>query len=159
VSAPVFRFRLQRVLDLRQRAERDAATALVRAQEAEEAARAEQTALEAQRAQLAGDADASAGASVGALRTVGFLLERMDAHIAAAAQHTDQARTVVDQRQAVLQAAFRDRRALDRLRERHQEAWRGAEAASDRQRMDDIALTRFTQTAPGPAPDGAEPAR
>lgn len=152
MSAPVFRFRLQRVLDLRQRTERDAATALVQAQEVEEAARAEQEALAQQRDQLAADAAAADGASVGALRTLGFLLERMDDHVVAAAQQAAAASVEVQRRQAVLQAAYRDRRALDRLREKHRDAWVGAEAALDRQMMDDIALARFGQA--GPAPEG-----
>jgi len=52
---------------------------------------------------------------------------------------------VVGEREGLLRAAFRDRRTLDRLRERHQDAWRAGAAATDRQLMDEIALSRFAQ--------------
>lgn len=148
-----FRFRLQRVLDLRQKAEEEAARALAGAQAAEEAARAELAALEAQRDQLAQRGDAAAGIPVGTLRTVGFLLGRMDERLDLAARQTVDAMHAVAQRQQALQAAFRERRTLDRLKERHQDEWTQAAAAADRQTMDDIALARFGQQPDGP--DGA----
>ena len=155
----MFRFRLQRVLDLRARVERDAATALVSAQEAAEAARAEEERLQAARAQLAaslttgmamsgGSPSAALPApSVGELRNLGFLLERMDQRVAGAAAETAAAAQVVESREDALRAAYRDRRTLDRLRERHHDAFRAAEAQADRTAMDEIALTRFTQSA------------
>jgi len=146
----VFRFRLQRVLDLRERKERDAATALVAAEELAAAARAEQERLEAARAALARQAAPTEAAetgelSVGALRTLQFLLGRLDERVEEAASAATSAEDVVAQRQDDLRAAYRDRRTLDRLRERAQESWRAGESAADRQRMDEIALTRFTQ--------------
>jgi flagellar export protein FliJ len=54
---------------------------------------------------------------------------------------------VVVRVQDALRSAFQDRRALDLLRERHLESWRAAETQLDRQTMDEIALTRFTQAA------------
>ena len=154
----MFRFRLQRVLDLRARTERDAATALVSAQEAADAARDEQLRLERQREQLAAAQRTpdAAGASVGELRNLGFLLERMDEQVAGAAELTAAAEGTVQEREESLRAAFRDRRTLDRLREKHQDAWRAGEIAQDRALMDEIALTRFTTQGnsgkPGAAP-------
>ena len=154
----MFRFRLQRVLDMRARTERDAATALVSAQEAADAARDEQLRLERQREQLsaAQRTPDAAGASVGELRNLGFLLERMDEQVAGAAQLTAAAEGTVLAREDALRAAFRDRRTLDRLREKHQDAWRAGEIAQDRALMDEIALTRFTTQGnsgkPGAAP-------
>jgi flagellar export protein FliJ len=145
----MFRFRLQRVLEMRQRTERDAATALVSAQELVEQARAEQERLEAARLELAttapGATPAEAGASIGALRTLHFLLDRLDEHVASAAQITTSAEQTAALKQDELRVAFRDRHTLDRLRDRHAESWRVAELAADRQQMDEIALTRFTQ--------------
>ena len=147
-----FRFRLQRVLDLRVRAEEAAARALAAAQDAEAAAQAELAALEQRRAELAVQADPAqaGGASIGALRTMGFLLGRMDEQVTVAAAQAVQAGRAVGDRHAALQLAWRDRRTLDRLREKHLDEWKGAMAALDRQTMDDIALARF-----GQQPDGA----
>jgi flagellar biosynthesis chaperone FliJ len=162
----MFKFRLQRVLDLRARTERDAATALVGAQEAADAARAAQLRLEEARAEMAarittgmaaGEAPDGAstggastgGSSVGALRNFSFLLDRMDERVAGAAQQSSAAQHAVTAHEDALRAAYRDRRTLDRLRERHHDAWRAGEAAIDRAAMDEIALTRFTQ--PGAA--------
>jgi flagellar FliJ protein len=50
---------------------------------------------------------------------------------------------VVDEAQAQLDAAARDRRVLDRLRERHATVWRANEAHKDRLQMDEVALARF----------------
>jgi flagellar export protein FliJ len=157
----MFKFRLQRVLDLRARTERDAATALVSAQEAADAARAAQLRLEEARAEMAaritngmaaGETSTGAstgGSSVGALRNFSFLLDRMDERVAGAAQQSSAALHAVTAHEDALRAAYRDRRTLDRLRERHHDAWRAGEAAIDRAAMDEIALTRFTQ--PGAA--------
>jgi flagellar export protein FliJ len=156
----MFRFRLQRVLDMRERTERDAATALVAAEEQAELARAEQEQLRAARDVLAhhalanpaapneltGDAPSPTGdVSVGALRTLQFLLGRLDERVETAASAAAAAEGVVSQRQDALRSAFRDRRALDRLREKQLDDWKAAASAADRNLMDDIALSRFTQ--------------
>ena len=143
----MFRFRLQRVLELRERKERDAATALAAAQEQVELARTEEERLAAARDALAAAASApeSEAASIGELRTLRYLLGRLDERVSSAASATTTAEHEAAQRQDELRAAFRDRRTLDRLRERHEESWRAAEVAADRQLMDEIALTRFAQ--------------
>ena len=142
----MFRFRLQRVLDLRERRERDAATALTQAQEAADAARRDAAALTAARAELA-VANVGVGVPVGALHNLGFLLARMDERVAVAGTVVRAAEGAVGEREGALRAAFRDRRTLDRLRERHQDAWRAGAAAADRQAMDEIALARFARAA------------
>ena len=141
----MFRFRLQRVLELRERRERDAATALTRAQEAADAARQNAEALAMARAELASNdvAGAGAGVPVGALHNLAFLLDRMDERVAHAGAAVRAAEGVVGEHEGALRAAFRDRRTLDRLRERHQNAWRANAAAADRQLVDEIALSRF----------------
>jgi flagellar export protein FliJ len=144
----MFKFRLQRVLDLRERKERDAATALVTAEEHADGARQERARLELARQELAARGTprpATQARSVGELRNIGFLLERLDERVAVAATEAAAAEAAVAERRGELQLAFRDRRTLDRLKERHLEGYRAAEAAADRTLMDEIALTRFTQ--------------
>jgi flagellar FliJ protein len=144
----VFKFPLQRVLELRARKERDAATALVSAEDAAEEARAARAALEMARLELAerhAPPGGAAAPSVGELRNLGYLLERLDERVAVAASASAAAEAAVDQRRDELRLAHQDRRALDRLRERQHDDWRTAEATADRQLMDEIALTRFTQ--------------
>ena len=166
----MFRFRLQRVLDLRARTERDAATALVSAQETADAARDAQLRLEQARGEMAahmvtgmaadtqdGASHAVPGASVGALRNLSFLLDRLDERVASAAEQANAAQHAVSTHEDALRAAYRDRRTLDRLRERHLDAWRAGEAAQDRAAMDEIALTRFTQHAAGTPASDASP--
>ena len=154
----MFKFRLQRVLDLRARKERDAATALVSAEETADGARQEHARLELARQELAARQSprpAAATLSVGELRNLGFLLERLDERVAVAQTAAAAAEAAVEERRGELQHAFRDRRTLDRLKERHLEGYRSAEAAADRQLMDEIALTRFTQSAAADAAPGA----
>jgi flagellar export protein FliJ len=135
----MFRFRLQRILELRERKQRDAATALVSAQTEAEQAREAQARLEAARAALVESSmpgAATDAASVGTLRNLHFLLERLDSHAESAASAADVAEQTVAQRQDELRLAFQERRTLDRLRERHEETWRATAAAPDRQHMD-----------------------
>ncbi|GJG86606.1 hypothetical protein tb265_17870 [Gemmatimonadetes bacterium T265] len=149
----MFRFPLQRVLDLRERQQRDAAAALAAAQDAADAARRAEAAILSARVELAaaGFAPAGAGAPVGALRTTAFLVGRLDAQAEAAGAVAEAAAAAVSDREHALHAAYRDRRALDRLRERHHTTWQAGAVAADRQQMDEIALTRFTQRAVRPA--------
>lgn len=150
----MFRFPLQRVLDLRERQQRDAAAALAAAQDVADAARRAEHAILSARAELASVAGAAPGhaaAAVGALRTTAFLLDRLDEQAQVAGAACDAASAAVGDREQALHAAYRNRRALDRLRERHQTAWQHGTVAADRQRMDEIALSRFTQRATRPA--------
>jgi flagellar export protein FliJ len=141
----MFRFRLQRVLDLRERKQRDAATALVSAQDEADQARDAALRLVEARSVLA-DTSATPSTQIGELRTLHFLLAQLDTHVATATTVATAAAETVAQREEELRAAFRERRTLDRLRERHEGDWRAAEAAADRQQMDEIALSRFTQS-------------
>ncbi len=156
----MFRFRLQRVLELRERHARDATAALASAQAHAEQARAEQAQIVAARDTLAaraalgaatssgGETNGAVGSSnVGTLRTLRFLLGRIDERVAAAATHTTAAERAVLQREDALRAAYRDQRALDRLRDRQHTAWRASTAAAERQQMDEIALSRFVASA------------
>ena len=77
-----------------------------------------------------------------------FLLERLDEHLLATAEDVAAAEQVVAEARAALQLASRDRRVLDRLKDRHAERWQESELQRDRVAMDEIALNRFTRTRP-----------
>ena len=148
----MFRFSLQRVLDLRERQQRDAAAALASAQDAAGAARQAEAAVVNARAELASSGAApQVGAAVGTMHTTAFLLGHLDQQVLAAGIAADAADAAVSDRERALHAAYRDRRALDRLRERHHAAWQSGAVSADRQQMDEIALSRFTQRAVRPA--------
>ena len=153
----MFKFRLQRLLDLREQKEREMAAELARAEQAADAARAELANLDAVRA-IGRDrlhAAHAADGTVGELRNLVFVLEQLDAQVASAQASVDAADEAAARARGELSDAFRDRRVLDRLRDRHQEDFRGAAEAADRQAMDAIALTRFTQAGAAPLRRGA----
>lgn len=153
----MFKFRLQRLLDLREQKEREMAAGLARAEHAADAARAELANLDAVRAigreQL--HAVHATDGTVGELRNLVFVLEQLDAQVASAQASVDAAEEAAARARGELGDAFRDRRVLDRLRDRHEADFRGAADAADRQAMDAIALTRFTQTDAAPMRRGA----
>ena len=143
----MFKFRLQRLLDLREQREREAALALARAEQAREAAEAALTNLETVR-QIGRERLVSAhgtAGTVGQLRNLAFVLEQLDRQVAHAASSVTEAAAAAEQLRQGLSEAHLERRVLDRLRERHASDWRGAAAQADRDLMDGIALSRFVQ--------------
>ncbi|MDZ7630618.1 MAG: flagellar export protein FliJ [Gemmatimonadaceae bacterium] len=143
-----FRFRLQRVLELREEAERLRAVALNDAQGQAAAARDAQAAIE--QARTEGQAQLStasnAGSPVGALQQMQFVLSALDVRLQLATSSVITAESLVRRAQDELREAFQARRALDTLRERQHEAHRAAAIHADRALMDEIALTRFHNT-------------
>jgi flagellar FliJ protein len=141
----MFRFRLQKVLDLREQREREVASQLVQALSEQENAEERLHTLRVTR-------DASAQSmrgtnrSVGELANLAFVLEQLDGHIATAREEVHAAEATVAEVKDALTVAYQGRRVLDRLRERHEEDYRANAEHTDRRAMDDIALTRFTQT-------------
>ena len=142
----MFKFRLQRLLDLREARERETAVALVRAEAACDAARDTLARLEAARETgrraLLGESGAG---TVGQLRNVAFVLEQMDRQVGEAASMMHDVEKAAEQVRGVLNTAHVERRVLDKLRDRHEADWRGAEVREDRETMDAIALSRFVQ--------------
>lgn len=142
-----FRFRLQKVLELRERAEKESAVRLVEARiEAEAALRAVES-LEA--ARLAGAERAGRvsldGITAGELQRLSLLVQQLDQHLAAASEAADSADARVDEMSTEFEGALIRRRVLDRLREKHLELWRSEEEQRDRATMDAIALSRHTR--------------
>ena len=143
----MFKFRLQRVLELRAQKERDAAASLARANDAAESARSERDALASARDELATTGQ-SAAATAGELQNLGFLLARLDERVNEAGSAVAAAEETVQQVQGELVVAHQERRAFDRLRDKHHEQWRTTTGQQERLRMDEIALARFTHRTP-----------
>lgn len=142
-----FRFRLQRVLDMRQKTEEAAATRLADARREEEAAREAVAQMQSARDHgMQAAAPAAGTASIGQLQNLRFLVERLNHEVDQAEREVDEAGRQVDQRLEEFSTAFRDRKVLDRLRERALESWKGEEVQADRQAMDNIALARFVRS-------------
>lgn len=150
----MFKFRMQRLLDLREQKEREQAVELLRAEAAFDAARTALAGLEAARAngreRLLG---AQGDGTVGQLRNLAFVLEQLDRHVADAAASVSAAEQETARVREALTTAFQERRALDRLRDRQEAEWREHAVQADRQTMDAIALARFTQSAPSDGRD------
>jgi flagellar protein FliJ len=140
----MFRFRLQKVLDLREQREREVASQLVQAISDQDTAEEKLHTLRVTREASAQSLNGTSR-SVGELANLAFVLEQLDGHIASASEDVHAAEAAVAQVKDALTAAFQDRRVLDRLRDRHQEDYRVDAEHNDRRAMDDIALTRFTQ--------------
>lgn len=145
MTTPHFKFRLQRLLDLRQLAEREAAIALATARNAEEEARREKASIAAQRTATRALLLPPAGSHsrVSELRQVSLLLERLDAGSAQADYKVSKAANQVQQRQVQLSESVTNRRVLDRLKERQRETWRVDDERAERAVMDDIGRARF----------------
>ena len=139
----MFRFHLQQVLDLREKQERNLASQLASALGAEKAARDALDGLRAERDAGARGMTDGAPRSVGELTTLAFVLQQMDGQITDANETVTAANESVSQVQQAFNTAFKDRRVLDRLRERHAETHRVTAEQTDRRTMDDIALSRF----------------
>ena len=141
----MFRFRLQRVLELRQEAEQAASRTLGVARDAADEARRTQDEL----AQLHETSRKEIGATqqreprIGHLQQLGVVLQSLETRLEGAVEQVQVADGVVAEAQSKLELAARDRRVLDRLKERHATVWRAEEAHKDRLQMDEIALARF----------------
>lgn len=146
----MFKFRLQRLLDLREQREKEVAAELARAEALRDAARAAHDSLETARQinrQRLHAAQQAAG-TVGELAHFAFVLEQLDRELTETAHRLSDAERSAEQVRQELSAACTDRRVIDRLRERDQEEWRTTTTQRDLQAMDAIALQRFARPSP-----------
>jgi flagellar protein FliJ len=143
----MFKFRLQRILELRAEKEKAQARALASAQQTAEMAVQTQEMIAAIRNDSRAQMQAATQASprVGHLTQLGSVLDSLDTRLSDATEAVESADAMVAQAQQFLEAAARDRRVLDRLKVRHEETHRVEEALKDRVTMDEIALVRFAQ--------------
>ncbi len=147
-----FKFRLQRVLELREEAERARSVALGEAEGAATAARETRDSIASVRntgqAQLT---DASMrGTTIGTLQQMQYVLGALDVRLELANSSVTTADSLVRRAQDELREAFQARHSLDTLREKQADAHRAAERTADRATMDAIALTRFHNTDSSP---------
>ncbi|MCZ8011526.1 MAG: flagellar export protein FliJ [Gemmatimonas sp.] len=142
-----FRFRLQRLLELREQHEQAKARELAAAQDVAEQAEQAREALAALRADSHAHVHRATRREtrIGHLQQLGTVLASLDERLVLATDVCRQADEGVEAAQKTLEEAARDRRVLDRLKERHTDVWRTEEAARDRVRMDEAALTQFAR--------------
>jgi flagellar protein FliJ len=145
----MFRFSLQRVLDLRAQTEQRAATHLAQAQHRLQQANEQKAEIAGVLAQGIARLTAAVALpkTVGEMRSHCYVLSQLDERLARAEHGIRTAQVEEQQRQQEFTTAFRDRRVLDRLKEKHLEAWREEETRADLAAMDGIALSRFTTRA------------
>lgn len=151
-----FKFRLQRLLDLRHKREQEAASAVGAARSASEAAAQRESELTARRDQTRQELLPAAGQTVrvGQLHEIAYLVRALDTHVADAQKASKAAEQVVHEKMEELGVAMRDRRVLDRLKDRRSEEWRAEDARQEREVMDAIARNRYTdKLKPQPDPD------
>ena len=142
-----FKFRLQQVLELREQQEKQVAAKLAEAESAADEARDAQKALESIR-QTGTQAIRSAHeseATVGQLKTIGYVIEQLNHHIIDAQTRVDKAEQAVSQARVDLTSALQARRVLSRLRDRHLANWRAEDSAEQLRQMDELALSRFAR--------------
>jgi flagellar export protein FliJ len=143
-----FKFRLQSVLELREQTERESAARLAEAEAAADEARVAQRTLESiQQNGAAAIRDAHGTTTIGEMRSIGYVLEQLDHHIADAQTRVAAADDVVAQARTDLTSALQARRVLSRLRDRHLENWRTEDNAQEMKQMDEFALARFARQA------------
>lgn len=136
-----FRFRLDRVLQLRENAEDEAARAVAAARSDAEAAAAEASAAE--RALLHAVAQASEMAqatTAGVLAVMRFSLENARTRTRLAAEARLQAEQQLERALAAWQVARADRQALDKLKTQRHEAWVADANRAEQADIDDVAL-------------------
>lgn len=142
-----FNFRLQRVLELREKREQAQAIQLAKAEESASVARTQRDELHAlhsaSRSQIT--SAQSADPTVGHLHHLGFIMSTLGQRLGHASQNLTKAEGVVSEARVSLEVAARDRRVLDRLKDKHSDVHRAGEAHRDRVQMDEIALTLFTR--------------
>lgn len=139
-----FRFGLQKVLELRERSEKESAAGLARARAAATRAEAARDALKTARSNgRARLAEAhGVGGSVGHLQNLSYVLGQVDGKIAEAESACRAAEAEVTRSMASFREAVRRRSAIDQLRDRQEERWRADETQKERKAMDEIATTR-----------------
>jgi flagellar protein FliJ len=141
----MFKFRLQRVLELREENEQEKGRALATAETVAEQARTARDELlrmrEESRSELLA---AQTGLSrVGQLQQLNIVVVALEQRILLANDAVVASERLVADARHALELAARDRQVLERLKEKHAQVWRMEELQADRQHMDEIALSRF----------------
>ncbi|MBI2406722.1 MAG: flagellar FliJ family protein [Gemmatimonadetes bacterium] len=140
-----FRFSLDRLLALRQRAQQDAAVQTARAQalltEAEGSRDDVAAQCDAARARMQPAVDVEAHVAV--LRQAAIVRDSLQQHLEVSQVVVATRSREMHQQLAQLHARTRDTRVLERLRDRQHEAWQVEAARIEQVTMDGIAQARF----------------
>jgi flagellar export protein FliJ len=141
-----FTFRLGRLLALRARSQDRAAAELTVAQTAAGRIEAARTAAEdvSNEARLRTRPPVGEARAAGEGRAMHWLSQQADARVAALAAELALAEAEAEKCREELQLRTRDRRVLERLKERMLETWREDAVRRDQHLMDDIALRMST---------------
>ena len=139
-----FDFSLQNVLELREKQEEESNRKLAEARE--EADRAHQLHMDLQAERDAGRARMAlgnwVGGAVGHLHNLVDVVGRVDAQVSAAETECGQADGQVEESIEAVRKATRERKIIDRLRERRLRKWSVEQAENERKTMDELALSR-----------------
>ncbi|MBX6363353.1 MAG: flagellar export protein FliJ [Gemmatimonadetes bacterium] len=148
-----FKFRLQKILELREWREREVARSLAAArQDADEARRIHEAVSAVHAAGLDRMARAhGAPGSAGQLQNLAHIIGLLQQKVETAASACAAAEARVDGEVRRLAAAVRERQLLSELRARQLVAWSAGQREAERKLMDEIALTRHTWRAGPPA--------
>lgn len=155
----MFKFPLQRLLDLRAKREQELARQLAAAQGEALRATEHRDALRDLQAESTTSLAARThdAPSVGELVSLGYTVSQIAERVAEATHAVSAAEAVVTTQGAVLNDAVRDRRVLDRLRDRREDEHRSVEQQKERDQMDAVALGRFARRTPNDNPTGGPP--
>jgi flagellar FliJ protein len=139
-----FRFRLEKVLELRKESEQRSAAGLAQARtQADDARRAKsdlEAACDAGRSRLA--VAHGAGGAVGHLQNLANVVRHIEDHIHDADDVCQQADEQVVESLKSYHQAFQQRRSIEELRERKLDEWRTNVVRDERKSMDEAALVR-----------------
>lgn len=154
-----FRFRLEKVLELRKYEEQAAALRLAEAEREAERARRALDALEDLRRQGRDRLAQAHGAGglAGHLQNLRYLVDRLGQLVAEAGAATRAADEKVSEKMAELSVALQERRIIDRLRERSLDQWRAEQVRAEQKLMDDVAGERHERIAARRAREESEP--
>ena len=142
-----FKFRLQRVLDMRERREREMTLLLASAQRAAAEARRTHEELESAcsdgNEQIAEAANGQGSRPAGELQYLGVVLDHLRAQARAAGDERMEADAKVELSTNAVVAAARARHVLEQLRGQQHEAWYNDGLHADQKAMDAIALSQY----------------
>ncbi|MEO7965495.1 MAG: flagellar FliJ family protein [Gemmatimonadaceae bacterium] len=141
----MYKFPLQRLLDLKAKREQEIARQLADARRGADSERGVRDSLAAAHAAAHRSVSeaTSAAPTVGEIVSLSYTLLQLSERVEMATERTSAAEQVVDTTHQALNVALQERRVLDRLRDKRLELHRDEEKARDLQEMDAIALTRF----------------
>ncbi|MEP7383042.1 MAG: flagellar export protein FliJ [Gemmatimonadota bacterium] len=144
----MFKFPLQRLLDLKAKHEQEMARQLACARQDADQERGVRDALAGAHAAAHTRLSAATGngMTVGHFVSLAQTLSPLQERVEQADERTVAAEQVVDTRHQKLSAALQERQVLDRLREKRLDMHRADENARDLAAMDAIALSRYTST-------------